>query len=189
MTIGGGTAAIRAISTMIATILLTLALVTPVLGGLQCQLLATVGGGSATEVETGEVVLIEGTGFASGATVFITYLVDGTAVGDEMVSADGTGMFETTVTPQPGQEGTWTVEADAPKQCLATTGFLVVTGPTPAPTPSPTPVPTPAPTPAGELPDVATSAPRTPTALLAGAALLGAAAIWLSRRRLARLVR
>ena len=156
-------------------------------GGLQCQLLATVGGGSATEVETGEVVLIEGTGFAPGATVFITYLIGATVVGDEMVTADGTGMFETEVTPQPGQEGTWTVEADAPKQCLATTGFLVVTGPTPAPTPSPTP--TAAPTPAGELPDVATSEPRTPTALIQGAALLVAAAIWLSRRRLARLVR
>jgi hypothetical protein len=187
MNIGCGTAAIRAISTLIAAILLTLALVTPVLGGgLQCQLLATVGGGSATEVETGEEVLIEGTGFPPGAMVFITYLVGATVIGDDTVTADGTGMFETTVIPQPGQEGTWTVEADVPKQCVATTGFIVVAAPA---TPSPSPTPTPAPTPQGELPDVATGEPRTPTLFSLGAVLLFAAAAWLSRRRVARLVR
>jgi hypothetical protein len=187
MNIGCGTAAIRAIS-VTATLLLTLALATPVLGGLQCQLQATVGGGSATIVETGEEVLIEGFGFPAGAMVFITYSVDGVLIGDESetVSADGTGMFETTVTPEAGEEGLWTVEADVPKQCTATTAFEVVAAPA---TPSPSPTPTPAPTPAGELPDVATSEPRTPTALIQGAALLVAAAIWLSRRRLARLVR
>ena len=181
-----GTATLRAISTVIATILLTLAVATPVLGGLTCQLQATVGGGSATEVETGEEVLIEGTGFPAGAMVFITYLVDATVIGDDTATADGTGFFAVTVTPQPGQEGLWTVEADVPKQCTAETGFLVVAAPA---TPTPTPSPTPAPTPAGEIPDVATSEPRTPTALIQGAALLVAAAIWLSRKRLARLVR
>jgi hypothetical protein len=171
----------------IATLLLTLALAAPVLGGLQCQLQATVGGGSATIVETGETVLIEGTGFAANATVTVTYSVDATVVDDETVMADGTGFFDTSVVPQVGQEGLWTVEADAPKQCVATTAFEVVA---PAATPSPSPSATPAATPVqAEIPDVATSEPRTPTALLQGAALLTAAAIWLSRRRLARLFR
>ena len=180
---------LRATSTMIAAILLTLALVTPALGGvIQCQLQATVGGGSATVVETGEEVLIEGFGFPPGAMVFITYSVDGAVIADESVTetADGTGLFETTVTPDPGEEGLWSVEADVPKQCTATTAFEVVAAPA---TPSPSPTPTPAPTPLGELPNVAADEPRSPTALIQGAALLTAAVIWLSRRRLARLLR
>jgi hypothetical protein len=61
MNIGRGMPTLRAISMMALTLLLTLALATPVLGGIpQCALQATVGGGSATEVEVGEEVLIEG---------------------------------------------------------------------------------------------------------------------------------
>ena len=116
----------------IAAFLLTMALVTPVLGGaLQCAVLATVGGGSATEVETGEEVLIEGTGFPFNASVEITYSVDGTPIGSETLMSDATGMFETSVTPQPGEEGTWTVTADVAKACTAETGFLVVHRPDP----------------------------------------------------------
>ena len=64
MKIGSGTATARAMAIAISTLLLTMALVTPVLGGGPlCSLQATVGGGSATEVETGEEVLIEGFGF------------------------------------------------------------------------------------------------------------------------------
>jgi hypothetical protein len=187
MDYGCGTAVIRAIGTMMATLLLTLALVTPVLGGgLNCQLQATVGGGSATEVETGEEVLIEGTGFPFNTDVFITYLVGATVVDSETVTADGTGMFETAVTPQAGQEGLWTVEAEVPKQCVATTQFLVVAASTPPPTPSPTPVPTPA----GELPDVATTAPGDPSPMMLGGLLVLAAATWVaSRARLARRLR
>ena len=179
----------RATRAMLATMVLTLAVVTPVLGGLQCQLQATVDGGSATIVETGEEVLIEGFGFASGATVFITYSVDGTHIADEDVTvmADATGMFETTVVPEVGEEGLWTVDADAPKQCTATTGFQVVAAATP--TPSPTPTPTVAPTPVqGALPDVAASRPPDATALILGGLFVLAAA-WLSRKWLARLVR
>ena len=184
-----GHATFRAIPVMVDTILVTLALATPVLGGevIQCQLQAIEGGGSATEVDTGDEVLIEGTGFPAGATVTITYLVGATVIDDETVMADGTGFFETTIIPQPGQEGLWTVEAEAAKQCTATTGFLVVGQPaTPAPTPSPSPAATPA---QGEIPDVATSQPRPPMAVIQGAALLVAAALWLSRNRLARLMR
>ena len=191
MTFGSGPATRRVGATAIAAFLLTMALVTPVLGGaLQCAVLATVGGGSATEVETGEVVLIEGTGFPFNASVEITYSVDGTPIGSETLMSDATGMFETSVTPQPGEEGTWTVTADVAKACTAETGFLVVTGPTPAPTPSPTPIATPAPTPAsGELPDAAANTPDGPNAAVLGGLVVLFSAVWLSRRRLAHLVR
>ena len=100
MKFGSGTATRRLGAIATATVLLTMALATPVLGGgLQCALLATVGGGSATEVETGEEVLIEGTGFPFNASVEITYSVDATPIGSETVMADATGMFETIVDP------------------------------------------------------------------------------------------
>jgi hypothetical protein len=185
MNIGHGMTTFRAIAALMATFLLSLALVTPVLGGgLNCQLLAIVGGGSATIVETGDEVLIEGTGFPFNVDVFITYLVDATVVVDsETVTTDGTGMFETTITPQPGQEGPWTVDAEVPKQCTALTAFDVVA---PPPTASPTPTPTPV---QGELPNVATSEPAEPTTAILGIAFVLAAAVWLARRPLARLVR
>ena len=176
---------------LIGNLLLTLALAAPVLGGAPaCTLQATVFGGSATEVETGEEVLIEGTGFPFNTNVDLTYSVDGTPIGSVTVMADATGMFETSVTPQPGEEGTWTVTADVPNACTAETGFLVVTGPTPAPTPSPTPTATPAPTPAsGELPDAAANTPDGPNAAILGGLVVLFSAVWLSRRRLAHLMR
>jgi len=191
MTFGSGTATRRLGAAATAAILLAVALAAPVLGGgLQCGVLATVGGGSATEVETGEEVLIEGTGFPFNTNVDLTYSVDGTPIGSVTVMADATGMFETSVTPQPGEEGTWTVTADVPNACTAETGFLVVTGPTPAPTPSPTPTATPAPTPAsGELPDAAANTPDGPNAAILGGLVVLFSAVWLSRRRLAHLMR
>ena len=77
------------------------------------------------------------------------------------------------------------------KGCTAETGFLVVAAPaTPTPSPTPTPIATPAPTPVeGELPDASAGSPDGPNApVLAGFVALSAA-IWLSRRRLAHLVR
>jgi len=191
MTFGSGTATRRLGAAATAAVLLAVALAAPVLGGgLQCAVLATVGGGSATEVETGEEVLIEGTGFPFNTNVDLTYSVDGTPIGSVTVMADATGMFETSVTPQPGEEGTWTVTADVPNACTAETGFLVVTGPTPAPTPSPTPTATPAPTPAsGELPDAAATTPDGPNAAILGGLVVLFSAVWLSRRRLAHLMR
>lgn len=191
MTFGSGTATRRLGAAATAAVLLAVALAAPVLGGgLQCGVLATVGGGSATEVETGEEVLIEGTGFPFNTNVDLTYSVDGTPIGSVTVMADATGMFETSVTPQPGEEGTWTVTADVPNACTAETGFLVVTGPTPAPTPSPTPTATPAPTPAsGELPDAAANTPDGPNAAILGGLVVLFSAVWLSRRRLAHLMR
>jgi len=191
MTFGSGTATRRLGAAATAAILLAVALAAPVLGGgLQCGVLATVGGGSATEVETGEEVLIEGTGFPFNTNVDLTYSVDGTPIGSVTVMADATGMFETSVTPQPGEEGTWTVTADVPNACTAETGFLVVTGPTPAPTPSPTPTATPAPTPAsGELPDAAANTPDGPNAAILGGLVVLFSAVWMSRRRLAHLMR
>ena len=191
MTFGSGTATRRLGAAATAAVLLAVALAAPVLGGgLQCAVLATVGGGSATEVETGEEVLIEGTGFPFNTNVDLTYSVDGTPIGSVTVMADATGMFETSVTPQPGEEGTWTVTADVPNACTAETGFLVVTGPTPAPTPSPTPTATPAPTPAsGELPDAAANTPDGPNAAILGGLVVLFSAVWLSRRRLAHLMR
>jgi hypothetical protein len=189
MTFGRATATRRLGATATAAILLTVALTTPVLGGgLQCAVLATVGGGSATEVETGEEVLIEGTGFPFNTNVDLTYSVDGTPIGFVTVMADAIGMFETSVTPQPGEEGTWTVTADVANACTAETGFLVVAAPA-TPTPSPTPAPTPV---ESQLPNAAAgtpSQPGTPNVEILGG--LGAlfAAVWLSRRRLAHLVR
>ena len=187
-----GGAATRAMAIPISTLLLTIAMVSPVLGGVpQCSLQATVGGGSATEVEIGEEVLIEGFGFPATVDVDLVYDVDGTPIGGETVTTDAGGLFETTVTPLAGQEGTWTVTATVVKGCTADTGFLVVAAPaTPTPSPTPTPIATPAPTPVeGALPDASASTPDGPNApVLAGFVALSAA-IWLSRRRLAHLVR
>jgi hypothetical protein len=190
MKIGSGTAIPRSGATATAILLLMTALATPVLGGgPTCSLQATVGGGSATEVETGEDVLIEGFGFPATVDVDLVYDVDGTVIGGETVTTDGAGLFETTVTPQPGEEGTWTVTASVVQGCIAETGFLVVAGPTPAPTPSPTPAPTPL---ESQLPNASTGSPSAPDGpnpeILAGIVAL-LAATWLSRRRLAHLVR
>jgi hypothetical protein len=186
--IGCGMAALRATALAVTTGLLTLTLVAPVLGGgPQCSLQATVGGGSATEVEVGEEVLIEGFGFPATVDVDLVYEVDGAPIGGETVTTDGSGFFETTVTPLAGQEGTWTVTASVVKGCSADTGFLVVAGPTP--TPSPTPAATPVPTPAGELPDVATDAPNDPNALLLAGLVFLSASAWSIRPLLARRVR
>ncbi len=163
-------------------------LVTPVAAGSLCSLQATVGGGSATVVTVGEEVLIEGFGFFPG-DVFVEYSVDGTPLSSVTVTADGTGAFTTTITPQAGEEGLWTVEAsDSSKgHCIATTGFDVVGVPaTPTPTPTPTPAPTPVP-PQGELPNVATAPPSPVRAALgAGRGGPGLAAVTL-RQTLKRL--
>jgi hypothetical protein len=176
----------RDIASLAAALALLLALTMPVgAGKLSCALQATVGGGSATEVEVGEEVLIEGFDFPAG-DVTVSYSVEGTPLGDETVTADADGSFETTVTPQAGEEGLWTVTAvDAGEQCTAETGFLVVAGQaTPSPTPSPSPSPS-----QGALPDVAAAAPdRGFAAWLLGAVLVGAAAV-VGLRRLARSVR
>lgn len=194
MKVLSGTKAIRFSATAMATALLTLALAAPALGGVpQCTLQATVFGGSATEVETGQEVLIEGFGFPAMVDVDLVYSVDGTVIGGETVTADATGAFETTVTPLPGEEGTWSVLASVVKGCSAETGFLVVTGPTPAPTPSPPPVATIAPTPLeSQLPDSSAGTPGQsggPNAAILGGLVALFAAVWLSRRRLAHLVR
>jgi len=184
--IGCGMPRLRSLALAVTTVLLSLALVTPALaGGPSCSLQATVGGGSATEVEVGEEVLIEGFGFPATVDVEVVYDVDGTVIGGETVTTDAGGLFETTVTPQPGEEGTWTVTAIVVKGCTAETGFLVVSGATPAPTPTPTP----APTPQGELPDVAIGEPPGPSGLVLAGLLILAAAIRLSRARLAHLMR
>jgi hypothetical protein len=191
MNIGCGMALIRATAMAVLAALLSLALVMPALGGIpQCTLQATVGGGSATEVEVGEEVLIEGFGFPGTVDVDLVYMVGATVIGGETVTTDGSGFFETTVTPLAGQEGTWTVTATVVKGCTADTGFLVVAGPTPTPSPTPTPVAaTRAPTPEGELPDVATNAPDGPSPLvLVGLALI-AASVRLTRPLLARRLR
>ena len=192
MKVHSGTKATRFGATMIATFLLTVALAPPVLGGGPlCSLQATVGGGSATEVETGEEVLIEGFGFPAMVDVDLVYSVDGTPIGGETVTTDAAGLFDTSVIPLPGEEGTWTVTASVVKGCTAETGFLVIAGPTP--TPSPTPVATPAPTPLeSQLPDSSAgtpSQPGGPNAAILGGLVALFAAVWLSRRRLAHLVR
>jgi hypothetical protein len=191
VTFGSGTATRRLGATAIAAILRAVALATPVLGGgLQCGVLATVGGGSATEVETGEEVLIEGIGFPPNADVEITLSLDGTPFGSGGFIADPAGMFETTLIPQPGEEGTWTVTATVVKGCTADAGFLVVAAPA---TPTPTPTATPAPTPVeSQLPNAATETPPElggPNAVVLGGLVALSAAVWLSRRRLAHLVR
>ena len=176
---------VRRIAPLVAAVALLLALAMPAAAGkFACSLQATVGGGSATEVETGEEVLIEGFGFPEG-DVDVTYSVDGTELDTVTVVADATGFFETTVTPQVGEEGLWTVTAtDAQELCTAETGFLVVAAPvTPAPTPAP-------PTPAPPLPDVAVA----PTDGGPGAEVLGllfvlSAALVVARPVLARRMR
>ena len=187
MNIGSGTARIRSASLMVATGVLSLAIVTPVLGGTQCALQATVGGGSATEVEVGEEVLIEGFGFPSTTDVDLVYDVDGTPIGGETVTTDASGLFGTTVTPAVGEEGTWTVTATVIKGCSAETGFLVVAGPTPTPSPTPTPAPTA--TPQAALPDAAVSPPgHSNPGVLIGLLILGAS-VWFSTPLLARRLR
>jgi hypothetical protein len=157
---------------------MAVALAMPAAAGVACSLQATVGGGSATEVPVGEEVLIEGFGFAAG-DVEVSYSVDGTPLTTVTVTADAEGNFETTVTPQAGEEGLWSVEAtDVEDICTATTGFLVV-GATPTATPTATPAPTATATPApsaAELPDVAMEPPEgTAMPWLLLAALLGLA--------------
>jgi hypothetical protein len=142
---------------------MVVALAMPAAAGVECSLQATVGGGSATEVPVGEEVLIEGFGFPAG-DVEVSYSVEGTALTSETVTADAAGTFETSVTPQAGEEGLWSVEAtDVEGTCTATTGFLVLgTTPTPTPTATPVLVPVPAATPApttAALPDVAMEPP------------------------------
>ncbi len=144
-------------------------------GEIVCGLQATVGGGSATELEVGEEVLIEGFDFPPG-DVEVSYSSDAVFLRSVTVTADATGFFETSVVPVAGEEGLWSVEAVGIDEiCTATTGFLVLAGPTPAPTPTPTPIPTPVPA-ASALPNVAlgaASGPGSPPWLvLFGVALL-----------------
>jgi hypothetical protein len=120
----------RAIGSLIATGGLLMLLAAPVGAGvIPCALQATVFGGSATEVNVGEEVLIEGFDFFPG-NVQVTYSVGATLLSSVIVVADGTGAFTTTITPQAGEEGLWSVEAtDSSKaQCTATTGFQVLGG-------------------------------------------------------------
>jgi len=176
---------IRTIAPIAAALALLLATVLPVgAGKLTCSLQATVGGGSATEVETGEEVLIEGFDFPPG-NVEVTYSVDGTELDTVTVVANASGLFETTVTPQVGEEGLWTVTAAAAGDaCTAETGFLVVGAPA---TPPP---PTPAPTPAPPLPDVAVApADSGPGAEMLGMLFVLAAALVVARPALARRLR
>jgi hypothetical protein len=177
--------ALRSVATVLVTTWLVLLMAMPVLAGkLTCSLQATVGGGSATEVQVGEEVLIEGFGFPALVDVEITYSVEGAPIGTVTETADATGFFETTVTPAAGQEGTWTVTAtDVEDLCTAETGFLVVGA---AATPSPSASPTPSPA-ASQLPNAAADA-RTgmPSglvpALLVVALSVGAAG-WMVARR------
>ncbi len=181
----------RAIHSILAAAVMLLVLVMPVAAGVTpCSLQATVFGGSATEVNVGEEVLIEGFDFAPG-DVDITYSVDGTPLSTVTVTADGAGMFETTVTPQAGEEGLWTVEATdvAKVPCTATTSFLVL-GVTPTATPTPAPTATPTPTPApsqGQLPNVATEPPPAPPLWILGVAVIALSIVTLrqatNRRR------
>ena len=172
---------IRRVAPVVAALSLVLAVAMPVGGGVR-SLQATVGGGSATEVEVGEEVLVEGFGFPPG-DVEITYSVEGTDIGTETVTADGAGLFETTVIPQAGEEGLWTVTAVAGQVCTAETGFLVVAAPV-------TPSPTPTPIPPGELPNVAVSTSDGGTgAAILGALFVMAAVLVALRPRLARRVR
>lgn len=178
--------------TAIATVALALGLlVTPTLAGeAVCSLQATVGGGSATEVTVGEEVLVEGFGFPTG-DVEVSFSSEGTFLRSVTATADATGFFEITDTPQPGEEGLWTVEAVAMDEiCTATTGYLVVGVPaTPSPSVAPSVEASPAPT-ASALPDVAVPAPRglgsSPVFALAGFALLlvaGSMRLATARRR------
>ena len=193
MDLGCGTAMLGAVARLGLALALLLGLApSAAIGGGGCSVQATVGGGSATEVPVGEEVLIEGFGFTAAIDVFLTYDVEGTVVGSEAVVADASGLFEATVVPQAGEEGLWTVTASVPKECTATTGFLVV-GSTetasPDPTSSPAP-PTAEPTPVqSQLPNVAIPSNGHESGLsmesLAGLALT-MLAVALARRRLVR---
>jgi hypothetical protein len=154
---GHALSATRAVATLLVTAWLVLAMAMPVLAGKQtCSLQATVGGGSATEVEVGEEVLIEGFGFPALLDVEITYSVEGAPISTVTVTTDAAGIFETTVTPAAGQEGLWSVVAtDIEDICTDETGFLVVGGPSTV-SPSPSASPSPA---ARQLPNAATDAP------------------------------
>ena len=146
------------LAVVVSLLVAALVAVTPARAGvIVCGLQATVGGGSATELGVGEEVLIEGFDFPPG-DVEISYSSDGVFLRSVTVAADATGSFETSVVPVTGEEGLWSVEAVGIDEiCTATTGFLVLAGPTPAPTPSPTPIPTPVPA-ASALPNVALDA-------------------------------
>ena len=158
----------RAIASLIALGGLLVLLATPVSAGTPaCSIQATVFGGSATEVNIGEEVLIEGFDFVPG-DVNITYSVNAVHT-NVVVTADGAGMFTTTVTPMAGQEGLWTVEVSDAVQaiCTATTSFLVLSA-----TPTPTPTP-----PQGQLPNVAIAPPAPVVSVwVVGVALLVLAA-------------
>lgn len=158
-------AAKRAIGSVLATAGLIFLLVTPAAGGtFPCWLSATEGGGSAADVDVGEEVVIEGFDFPPG-DVEVSYSVEGTPHSTVTVVADGDGMWSTTVTPQPGEEGLWTVEAIAAGDvCTATTGFPVF-GATPTAAPTGTPTQTP-------LPNVATPPPPAAQPWVLGVAFL-----------------
>ena len=191
---GCALSAIRAAATLLMTTWLVLAMAMPVLAGKQtCSLQATVGGGSATEVEVGEEVLIEGFGFPALLDVEITYAVEGAPIGTVTVTTDATGVFETTVTPTAAQVGLWTVTAtDVEDICTDETGFLVV-GAAATASPSPSPAATPSPA-ASQLPNAAADAPTgmpsgvVPALLLASVLVIGAG--WtIARRAVARRLR
>jgi hypothetical protein len=162
------------------------ALATPVLAGEEegeCSLLATVGGGSATEVEIGEEVLIEGFDFPANADIELTIIVEGMFLRNVTVTTDGDGFFETTLVPALGESGLWSVESlDLDEFCTAAAAFLVLPGPTPAP--SLTPAPT-----VEALPDVAvppSGGGSVPMLVMLGIASLlagGSAGLALARRR------
>ena len=190
---GCALSAVRAGAMLLITTWLVLAMAMPVLAGKQtCSLQATVGGGSATEVEVGEEVLIEGFGFPAMLDVEITYAVEGAAIGTVTVTTDATGVFEATVTPTAAQVGLWTVTAtDIEDICTDDTGFLVV-GAAATVTPSPSPaIPSPA---ASQLPNAAADEPTGATsgvvpALLVAAFLLAGAVWTFARRAVARSLR
>jgi len=164
------------LAVVVSLLVAALVAVTPARAGeIACGLQATVGGGSATELEVGEEVLIEGFDFPPG-DVEVSYSSDGVFLRSVTVTAGATGFFETSVVPVAGEEGLWSVEAVGMDEiCTATTGFLVLAGSTPAPTPTPTPIPTPVPA-ASALPDVAVGAASgsgsPPWVVLLGVALL-----------------
>jgi hypothetical protein len=170
---------------LLALVLSAVALARPVLAGEeegQCSLLATVGGGSATEVEIGEEVLVEGFDFPPNADIEITIIVEGMFLRNVIVTSDGGGFFETTLVPALGESGLWSVETlDIEELCTAAAAFLVLPGPTPAP--SPTPAPT-----VEALPDVAVppSGGSVPVLVLLGMAFLlagGSAGLALAQAR------
>jgi hypothetical protein len=176
------------LATILALALGMLAATASVRGGEGCALQATVGGGSATEVDVGEEVLIEGFDFPTG-DVEVSFSSEGSFLRSVTATADATGFFEITVTPVAGEEGLWSVEAIADGEvCTGTTGFLVLAGPSPEPTATPAPTATAVPTAtpaASALPDVAMESGRGSSvarALIGIAMLVLAAASCLSMR-------